>query len=344
MKYLKKKYQGLNPYHSSFIEDGIILNANENPFNENKALMEHMKKAIENININRYPDTDATKLKKAIATAYNVDIECITCGVGSDELLNALINSTVEDDDYVLALNPTFSMYKEFTILNSGKYIDVALNDDFTYNVEEIIKVIKEKNPKVTFLCNPNNPTGSYVDIASIERICKATNNIIVVDEAYEEFYNNSAIKILDKYNNLAVFKTFSKAYGLAGARCGYAIASRDIINCIDCAKAPYNLNSYTIEAATFVMQNKNLYQENINLLIEYRDKLYNDLKALGIKVWPSKANFLFLKFEDEVFNHLLNNKIYIRKLFINNTNYYRISIGTKEENEKLINCLKEVL
>ena len=344
MHFLRPRFQDLKPYHSTHITTGVILNANESPYTAPEALVEHMQKWMSTEMLSsRYPDTDSVKLAEAIAKAYDVKAHNVVCGVGSDELIDCILSSTIEEGDKVLMPDPSFSMYAQFSVLNSADLIKVPLDENFAYDIEGLIKAIKTVQPKVIFICNPNNPTGAILSTEAIREILKVSKGLVVVDEAYAEFNHceETVIPLINTYNNLVVLKTFSKAYALAGARVGFAIACEEIIELINTVRVPYNLNIFSQEAAKWVIENRHLYQTNIEKIITARGVLEAGLKELGIKTYPSYANFIWCELKEGIFETLQAQAIYIRKMTINNQNYYRITVGTSEENEILLKALK---
>ncbi len=343
MRYAKESLKNQIPYHSKNITEGIILNANESPFPPKKELLNYLSDVVKTASFNRYPDTDCLKLREAIAKFYQVGVDNVCCGVGSDQLLDSLFRSTISNE-YVLICNPSFSMYSEYAKLSNAKAIYAPFNEDLTYNVDYILDSIKKYDPKITFICTPNNPTGATIKRADLLKIINATDNIVVIDEAYAEFADESFIDLAKEYANVIIFRTFSKAYGLAGMRVGYAISSKDNIDLINLTKAPYNLSTFTQEAAWFVINNTDLYENDIANLKKYRDELYLELQKLNIEVYPSEANFLFMYFDEKVYNHLLEKLIYVRVIKFNNKAYYRVNIGTAEENVELLKAIKEAL
>ena len=345
MRFLRNRFSTLKPYHSDYLTEGTILNSNESPYEVPQALKDYMKENIDKLLVNRYPDTDSSKLIAAISKAYDVEAEQVTCGVGSDELIDCILASCIDEDDQVLSPYPSFSMYSEFTLLNYGMGIKVPLKSDFTYDIEAMKKVIEEKQPKVIFICNPNNPTGCIMPKEEIEAILKLSKGLVIVDEAYEDFASQpiSVIPLINQYDNLIVLRTFSKAYALAGARVGYAIACKELIDLINTVKPPYNLNMFTQLAATWAIEHREIFKANAKKIISQRAYVEEGLKTLGFKTYPSESNFIWLEMEDDYFDALRERKIYIRKMAVENKNYYRITIGTPEENEILLTALKEL-
>ncbi|MBQ2472556.1 MAG: aminotransferase class I/II-fold pyridoxal phosphate-dependent enzyme, partial [Acholeplasmatales bacterium] len=166
MKYMKKSFSSMKPYHSELILDGIILNANESPVEPPKKVVDEIKKAASAIEFNRYPDMDENDLDLAIAKHYGIEKENVTVGVGSDELLDVMFRATLEVGDTVLGFSPSFSMYQVFTELVGAKYIPVYGDENYIFHVEDMITAIKEYNPKLVLICTPNNPTGQYLSKA----------------------------------------------------------------------------------------------------------------------------------------------------------------------------------
>ena len=342
MKYIKKSLEGRIPYYSKAIDEGIILNANESAFPTPKKIIDLVKEELDRIDLRRYPDTDNLVIREALAKNYSCNIGNITCGVGSDQLLDCIFRSLIEDE-YILACNPTFSMYKEYASYTNGKFIDIDFKEGFIYDTDKILESIDKYNPKLIIICSPNNPTGSIMERDDLEKIIKKTSGVVLIDEAYSEFYKSNYDLAL-KYDNVIVLKTFSKAYALAGIRLGYAISSIDLIDTLNVVKPPYNLSTLSQVIASIAINNKDLYKENIIKIVKLKDELYNSLCELNLNPNKSYSNFIFVKLNDKIFNHLLENKIYIRKLKYNNEFWYRINTGTKEENDILIKTIKEAL
>lgn len=339
MKYLKDSFKELSPYKVEEIKNGIFLNANEAGYDTPIEVRKHLSNYLLNNSLNRYPSSTSEKLKDSIAKSYGISKDNVCCGVGSDELLDILLRSTVQGKKVVSSI-PTFSMYSIFTYMNEGEFIGVNLKDDMSYDTNLMIEKIKENKPIITFVCNPNNPTGSVMSIDDLKEIAKLNIGILVVDEAYEDFYGTSAISLINEFDNVCILKTFSKAFALADIRCGYMIASKDIINLINTVKPPYTLNSMSEEIASFAILNKDLYKDSIKMIIDERNRVYNELINLGIKVFDSKANFLFMELNDKILKNLENKHIYVRLM----GKYTRVTIGIKKENDAFLEALKEVL
>ena len=338
MKYMKKSFDNMVPYHSKLITDGIILNANESPVMPPKAVIDEINNKITKIDYNRYPDMDEVNLNKAIAKRYNVKPENISSGVGSDELLDVVFRATLEPNDIVLGFSPSFSMYKVFAELVGAKYIPVLGDENGIFKIDDMINAIKEYNPKLVLICTPNNPTGQYFTEAEVRKIIESTDALIALDLAYIDFAKKDYCYLGVEYDNVIAFKTFSKAMALPSIRVGYAISKKENIDMIDAIKAPYSVSTISQIIAEIAISKFDLYKGQIKMIVAERENLYNELKKLGFVVYPSEANFLYVLFENKYNDSLLKNKIYIRRF---NSGIYRITVGTSYENQKLLEVLK---
>lgn len=338
MKYMKPAFSNMVPYHSKMIEDGIILNSNESPFEPPLDVKEEIKREILNVEWNRYPDMDTNLLNEAIAKHYKIQKENVTCGVGSDELLDCMFRAVLNEGDTVLGFSPSFSMYQVFSELALAKYVPILGDSNMQFSVSLMIEKIKEYNPKIVLICSPNNPTGQYFTKEEVKKVIESTNALVALDLAYIDFsYEDYATIALD-YDNVICFKTFSKALALPSIRLGYAISTKDNIDMLNAIKAPYSVTSLTQKIGAIAISRFSSYQGQINLIKREREYLYNELKERGYNVYPSEANFIFLTMDDSLYEELLRNKIYIRKF---KSGSYRITVGSHYENSRLLEVLK---
>ena len=221
------------------------------------------------------------------------------------------------------------------------------MNEDYTYPVSEIIKTCNKYNSKILILCTPNNPTGNLLPTRQIEEIAQNVKCPILIDEAYGEFSNETMIPLIEKYPHMVVFRTFSKAYGLAGLRVGYGIGDREIIDAIYLTKPPYNLNVLSQKIATWVLQDEKVNRERIDYLKTEREYLIKELRKIpNIKVFDSDANFILIETQNsELANQLEKKEIFVRSFGVcEGTLLLRITVGTKEQNEKLLKVLKSII
>lgn len=333
-KITRPNVKTLKPYSSARDEfEGLAevsLDANENPFG---------------FGLNRYPDASLSELKKAFSNFRSVNKEKLIFGNGSDELIDFLIRAFCEpSQDKILTFTPTFGMYSVCAGINNVEVIQEPLNQDFQIDLEKLQPKLSDENLKIIFICSPNNPTGSSVDKETILSITKAFNGLVVVDEAYIDFAEESLVN--QDIANLFILQTFSKALGLAGARLGIGIGSKELIGVLNKIKPPYNVNSLTQEKAIDVLKRPEAIKKQIEILKEERVKMEQALSGIGKvkKIYSSNANFLLVEFEDakKTYKDLSNIGVIVRDRSNQVVNTLRLTIGTPEENKRLIAALKE--
>ncbi len=344
-KLVRENILQLKPYTSARSTNlsGILLDANENAFGSIVGDL--------NLELNRYPDPNQTVLRKKLADFLAINYENLFFGVGSDEIIDLLLKIfCYPNKDNVIICEPTYGMYKVACNINDVGIKQVLLNKNFDIDFEEIIKA-KDENTKMLFLCSPNNPTGNLLNYNTIEQIAKLKDIIIVIDEAYIDFSNkNDSLSLLNKYSNIIFLRTFSKAWGLAGARCGYAVADKQIIELLFKVKAPYSINKLTESIILQALDKINNYYKIIEIIKNEREYLYNELCKINkvIKVYNSESNFILFKVENpkEVYKKLAQKNIIIRdrSTQVNLEGCLRVSVGTSEQNKLFISTLKELL
>ncbi len=342
---VRENIKKLKPYTSardSYLE-GILLDANENSLG---STFEY-----KDLELNRYPDPAQKELRKMMGEYLGISFENLFFGVGSDEIIDLLIRIFCSPGrDSVILTEPTYGMYKVACDINEVYTKIVLLDDSFQIDLNEIKKEFDE-SVKMIFLCSPNNPTGNLLKKSAILELCKDYNAIIVVDEAYVEFAESgSVIKEVENYDNLVVMRTFSKAWGLAGVRCGYCAAGKDIIDYLMKVKAPYNLNKLTREAVAGSFRNLEKKNRFLKEIISERERVKEKLNSMAgvLEVFPSDANYLLFKVDNpkEVHRLLAEKGIIIRDRSsqVKLAGCLRATIGTPEENDLFIKALKEVL
>ena len=336
-KLVRSNILNMKPYASArdefkdFKHQMIYLDANENPFDNS---------------INRYPDPQQLKLKEIIAKKNDVKIENILIGNGSDEVLDLLYRAFCEPNkDNVITLPPTYGMYEVLANINAVENRAVFLTNDFQPNAQEILSKT-DNNTKILFLCSPNNPTGNSFSDKIIFELLNNFSGLILIDEAYIDFSEkDSWLLLLKEYPNLIICQTLSKAYAMAGVRIGLLYASAEIISILNKIKPPYNINILSQEKAIKKLQQNTLDFQVKKILIE-REKLEAALKNITFikKVIPSDANFILVEVDDANlrYEQFIDNGIVVRNRSNQPlcNNCLRITIGTKEENEKVIQLL----
>ncbi|MCD6140252.1 MAG: histidinol-phosphate transaminase [Thermococcus sp.] len=310
----------------------IWLDKNENPFDIPTEIKEEILEELKNIPFNRYPHITADPLREKIAEFLGFEKGNIIVGNGSDELISLILK--LFEGDHIVISSPTFGMYDFFAKLEGIDLVDVPLDERFKLqNVEDYAE-----NAKAIFICSPNNPTGNTQEREEIISILE-TGAPVVLDEAYIEFAEGSNVDLVNEYDNLIVLRTFSKAFGLAGVRVGYAVTSKEIIDYLNRIKPPFALNSLSMRIAELTLDHYDLVKQNINYIIKERDRIYKEFKGY---VYPSEANFLLMKLN--AYEFLLEKGIVVRKLGGRLDGHIRVTIGKKEENDELIKALKEFL
>jgi len=336
---VRENIRKLKPYscarHEFKGEASVFLDANENPMNNP---------------YNRYPDPLQEALKRQIGSIKHVRPSQIMLGVGSDEPIDLIIRIFCEPKvDNIVAIDPTYNMYRVCADINNVAYRPVLLNDDFSFNADRLLDAVDECT-KVVFLCSPNNPSGNVLHSDGIRKILNSFDGITVIDEAYIDFSSYpSWLTMLDDYPNLVVLQTFSKAWGLASVRCGMAFASEEITAYLNKVKYPYNINLLTQQFVSAQLAHTDRKDEWVGLLLKQRAVLAEQLGKLPFveKIYPSDANFLLVRVADPegIYNQLVNKGIIVRKR--NNLSLclgcLRITVGTTEENNLLINELKKI-
>ncbi|MEW9079795.1 histidinol-phosphate transaminase [Terrisporobacter glycolicus] len=336
----KQSVKELQPYVVNPIVCSVKLDANEG----SKDLFKDLVKELgEDFYLNVYPDDSYIDLKKAISNYVGCKISNICVGNGSSELLDLCIKTFVDRDELILSLDPSFAMYSVYAKIFDTKYMGAKSEDDFVINADKVIHAIKENNPKVTIICNPNNPTGSMIKKDDVIRIIKSTDNIVIVDEAYMEFGDESVVEEIENYKNLIVVKTLSKAFSMAGIRTGYLLACEDLVNTVEKVRPPYNLNSISAFLATKALEKKDKMRTYVKGIKKERDKVYKSLLDMNVKVFPSGANFIF--FHSDIKNledKLIKEDVLIRRFGGKLDNHYRVTIGSKDENNEFIKAMKK--
>lgn len=338
----KQSVKELQPYVVNPVVCSVKLDANEG----NKDLFKDLIKDIgDDFYLNLYPDDNYTQLKEAIVNYIGCKIENISVGNGSSELLDLCVKTFVDTNELILSLDPTFSMYSIYAKIVNSRYIGAGEGNDFTINVDDVIKSIKENDPKLTIICNPNNPTGTTIKRDDVLRIVKSTDNVVIVDEAYMEFSNESVVDEIENYDNLIVVKTMSKAFSMAGIRTGYLIANEELVKTIEKVRPPYNLNSISALLATKALKQKDKMLSYVENLKVEREKIYEKLIDMGVKAYKSGANFVFFSSKvDNLAEKLIDNDVLIRKFGGKLDNYYRVTVGSPKENEAFLNAMKKIV
>jgi len=329
----------LKPYSSARdefkgVQADVFIDANENPYPNG---------------VNRYPDPLQEELKRAISPMKGVPVSNIFLGNGSDEAIDQPFRIFCRPGkDNVVAIDPTYGMYEVCANVNDVEYRKVSLDERYDIDPDALLAACDE-NTKLIFICSPNNPTGNAFERAKIEKVIESFQGIVIVDEAYSDFSSQKPFRFdIQKYPNLIVLATFSKAWGAAGIRLGMAFASTDIISLYNKVKYPYNVNVLTQRKAMELLSNATLLQRHITLILEERQALMRALACLPIckKIYPTDANFVLVRVADAdtIYRYLVQKGVVVR----NRNRIHlcgdclRITVGTKDENTKLLSALRQ--
>ena len=346
-KFINQKYAGLEAYTPGEQPKDmqyIKLNTNESPFPPSAGVLKAVAENADKLNL--YPDPDCAELKEELAKLYGVKKENIYVSNGSDDILNFFFLGFC--DGGAVFPDITYGFYKVYAELYGVDYKKIPLCEDFSINPEDYMNVGKN-----VVIANPNAPTGLTLGIDKIEEILKSNKeNMVLVDEAYVDFGGESCIPLTSKHSNLLVVGTFSKSRSLAGGRLGFAVADKEIIADLEKIKYstnPYCINRLTLVAGTAAIRENDYYMDNCKLIIEARDYTTDALRGLGFRVLDSKANFIFAESDrisgKELYEKLKSVGILVRYFGSDRiSNFVRITVGTKEQMEALVNAVSDIL
>jgi histidinol-phosphate aminotransferase len=331
------------------VKEAIKLASNENPLGVSQKVIKAVSEALHEMN--RYPLGDAFYLRQELSKFLNVDPNQIIFGTGSNEIIELAIRTFVKDGEHVLSYAPSFSVYGIIAQAAGSFCKWVPTGDRFKVDFKKLKEAV-EPSTRIVFLANPNNPTGVYFTeeelIDFLNFIPKET--IVVLDEAYIEYVDApdfpNSLKLIEKYPNLFTMRTFSKAYGLAGFRIGYAVGNPDGIDMLNRVRQPFNVNMVAQIAAIAALEDKDFVRNSIKINREGKAYLYKQFKDLGLDFIETQANFILVKVGDgkDVFEKLLREGVIVRFLGPSLKEYIRVSIGTQKENEIFIEKLKKLL
>ena len=334
---VRENVKKLIPYSSARDEftgkTGIFMDANENPYGK----------------LNRYPDPYQRELKIVISKLKGIEDEKIFLGNGSDEIIDLCFRVFCNPGvDKVLTFPPTYGMYEVSASVNNIETIKVPLNNSFQIDLKRSEELFSDKKLKLVFICSPNNPTSNSMNYNDVKNIIRKFNGIVVVDEAYIDFSETpSILNLVNKYPNLIVMQTFSKAYGLAEVRVGMAFANPEIVGYFNKLKPPYNISTINQKAVLQKLTKTEQSKQQVLRIKKERERLSSILSKMNIveKIYPSDANFLLAKVRnaDYIYNELVNKNIIIRNRSKMVNNCVRITIGKKAENNRLISALKSI-
>ena len=388
---VRKSIEAMEEYSVESVAADIIVNANESNYPVPEEIAQSVASRTARFPVNRYPPIKSENLCEVIAKELDVDVDCVKIGNGSSELLEKACYVFGGPGKKIAVPWPSFSMYGEYADLSDSIAVRYPLTSEGYVDADAVIEFCVKEQPSLLIVCNPNNPTGNYNSLAAMEKIIANVACPVIMDEAYMEFADGkelppndmrplnklwlvagSTLSLLSKYSNFMVFRTFSKAYGLAGMRCGYAVGALGLVRQLGKALLPYHVNAYTLMVAKTIYENKELYKERIKTIRAERDKMAFYMQKLGFRVWPTATNFVMLRAEGElckqlaalyeakygkdlpeqaasgkmIFKYYLENSILVRDFTSHPvlTGALRITVGLPEENKQILAKLTELV
>jgi histidinol-phosphate aminotransferase len=348
---IKADVRAIKAYTLVERETRVKINQNESPWDLPDEAKRRVVERVLARSWARYPAFDPTELIGRLAAHSGWRPDGILAGNGSNELIEALLLVTVGKGTPVIIPEPTFTLYALLTKVLGGEAVRVPLTKDLVYDVASIREARRLHRAPVTILCSPNNPTGCSVSSEDVRTLCRESDGLVVVDEAYHEFSGVSAVPLLRDLENLVVLRTFSKAMALAGLRVGYLMASPELVVEINKGRLPYNINFISQLGAMAALDEWPLLQERVRQIVGERAKLARSIQALGgVRVYPSDANFLLLEFATHDPKKILE-AVFARGVLVRDVSSYpmlerclRVSVGSPEESAALVAALEAAL
>ena len=343
----------LEGYHSPQLSVDVRLNTNEAPEPPPVAFTQAVQQAIAEVDWHRYPDRSATALRHAIGNLHGLPVESIFCANGSNEVLQTILLAYAGPGRSVATFEPTYAMHSHIARITGAGSVVADRRDDFTLDLDVVGRVISDHRPAVTFLCSPNNPTGTVESEASILAVLdmvEAVDGLLVVDEAYGQFAPWSALEVLDEERSLVVTRTFSKTWAMAGARLGYLLGPSWLVSELDKVVLPYHLDTVKQRAGLAALEFVDSMDERVSSIVEERGRLHAALSEQGMTVWPSGANFILFRpplkagapSGEQLWERLVAQSVLVR-----NTSGWdrlegclRVTIGTRRDNDRFLDAI----
>jgi histidinol-phosphate aminotransferase len=347
---IKPAVRAITAYTLSPYRAAIKINQNENPFDMPEEIKQEVSRRLSSRAWSRYPDFVPSELLERLASFAGWKPEGTLAGNGSNELIQATLMVTVSAGTRVLIPEPTFTLYRQIVTVLGGEVLSVPLTPELRFDVEAIRGRAISGRADLIILCSPNNPTGCRISEEDLTNLARDFGGLILVDEAYHEFSRRTVVPLLASTTNLIVLRTFSKAMAMAGLRVGYLLASPDLAREVHKATLPYNLNFVSATAAQVAIERYDLLKPQIELIISERERLLASLGAIrGVEPVGSAANFIVARTPlspRKLFDELLARDILVRDVsrYPMLAEYFRLSVGAPEENDRLISALEEVM
>lgn len=348
MKYIRKSIQELKEYTVPQDNYEVKLNQNESPYDVPEDLKEEIIRKIKVTDWNRYPSRTAIPLVKAISSYTAFPEEGIVAANASNEILQGVFQAICDVGDKLVVISPGFAIYPYLSKIMDLKLKEIPLLEDFSFDIEKIIK--EGKDGKMVVLALPNNPTGTTIPIDKIEEIARNISGVFVVDEAYYEFSQKTAISLLDKYDNIIIIRTLSKAFGLAGLRLGYLLTNRELASAVQKAKLPFSVGIFGQIAGEVLLKKNEYIKDIVKKIMDEKEKVFAELKEIpSIEPIPSYTNFILFRTQNisgkKLFDEMYRRGVLLR--FFDTPRLkdtLRLTIGKPEQNKIFLETLKKVL
>ena len=337
----------LEPYQAPQLEVAVRLNTNESPYPLPETFREELAGAVRGLELNRYPDREATDLREAIAKHAGHPVEGTWAANGSNEIIQQLLLAYGGPDRTVTVFEPTYALHERLSWVTHSEIMRLWLAEPWALGSNDVERAIAG-DPAVVFVCSPNNPTGNAQPLGTIERLAAGAGALVIVDEAYGEFAGVSAAGLVAEHPNLVVVRTFSKAFALAGARIGYCLASPEVVDDLRRVRLPYHLSALTQAAGLAALRHAGEALAILDAIRSERDRIFHALSAMpGVAAFPSDANFVLLrppKPAGDVWRGLLDRGVLVRDMTSVVPGTLRVTAGTAEEVGSFLHALEEVL
>jgi histidinol-phosphate aminotransferase len=337
-------------YHSPQVDVPVRLNTNESPLPPPEEWTERLVAELRAIDFNRYPDRGATALRASLAGLHGVRPDQVFCANGSNEVLQSLCLAYGGPGRTVATFEPTYALHAHIAHLTATGVVEGRRRPDFSLDLDEVRDVQAVHQPVLTFLCSPNNPTGLADDPAAVRAALTGAPGLVVVDEAYGQFADWSALSLVDDDVPLVVTRTFSKTWSMAGARLGYLIGPAEVVVALERVALPYHLDAIKQAAGRLALEFVGKMEERVGLIVRERQRILSAFASLPVTAWPSQANFILFRPEsrrgDEVWSSLLGRGVLVRDTssWPGLGGCLRVTVGTPEENDIFLSALEEAL
>ena len=347
---LRPDLEDVEPYVSPQLPARVRLNTNESPYAPPRTLTDALAREVESMSLNRYPDRDARRLVDALAAKWQWPREGLWVANGSNEVFMHLFLAYGGPGRSAVTFEPTYSLHSLIPRLALTDVSQLRRDDSFAIDVDAAVRWMEKRPPDVVIVCSPNNPTGNSTPTAGVDALCRASNGLVVVDEAYGEFApeGSSAVPLLRRHDNLAVVRTFSKAWRLAGVRIGYMLAAPEVASAMAVVRLPYHLSSLSQAVGVAALEAEPDALDAVAEIASERDRIAGGLTELGLRVAPSDANFVLFELEDAaaVWKALYERGVLVRAYEQSPVlrSWLRVTVGLADENDEFLRTLEEVL